>query len=266
MAGIHIHQIFYSKQTLRENDVGFLGLDNLSNLRPDWSEYWPIRHFLLNKSLNEDDYYGFFSPKFKAKTSLDAAVVHQFVDAHASEADVFLFSPCFDQGAFTINLFEQGAALHHDIKAVFQGCIEMIAPAVNLDALIMDSRNIVFCNFIVAKPKFWRVWLALCELIFEVAEKNCTTLGASLNAGTNHDGKIAPNKVFMIERVASLILSTQADWKVKAYNPLLLPFSPALISRFPRELLQLDALKIAAVSQGYPQYLSMFSQLRQTLL
>src|SRR5450830_202115 len=263
--GIHIHQIYYSEQTRRDNDSGFIGLDNLANERPDWREYWPIRSYLLTNSLNEDDYYGFFSPKFKAKTNLDAATVHEFVRTHADEADVFLFSPFFDQGAYHLNIFEQGAGQHQDIMTAFQGSVAMIAPAVDLATLVMDSRNIVFCNYIVAKPVFWKVWLENCELIFAEAEKGKTALAISLNAGTNHDGGVAPNKVFAIERIASLLLSTQRSWKVKAYNPTLLPYSNAPIAKYLCKLLQLDELKIARVSQEYSQFLSMFFQIRQSI-
>lgn len=266
MAGIYIHQIYYSEQTQHDNDNGFIGLDNLANARPDWREYWPIRDYLLNNRLNEEDYYGFFSPKFKLKTNLDSAAVHEFVSMHAGEVDVFLFSPFFDQGAFSLNIFEQGATQHQDIMAAFQGSVAMLAPNVDLTTLVMDSRNIVFCNYFVAKPAFWKVWLENCELIFGIAEENKTELAASLNASTNHDGGVAPNKVFLIERIASLLLSTQQNWKVKAYNSLLLPLSAARIANYPRELLQLDSLKIASVSQGYPQYLSVFSLIRQSII
>src|SRR5450830_1913998 len=91
--GINIFQIFYSEKTKSENDHGFKGLDNLANPRPDWREYWSIRDYLINNTLNEDEYYGFFSPKFKGKTNLDAADVHEFIKHHAEEAEIFLFSP-----------------------------------------------------------------------------------------------------------------------------------------------------------------------------
>ena len=264
--GVHIHQIYYSEQTQRDNDSGFIGLNNLANARPDWREYWPIRNYLLTNSLNEDDYYGFFSPKFKAKTNLDAAAVHEFIRASAGAADVFLFSPFFDQGAFHFNIFEQAVIQHQDIMAAFKGSIALIAPTVDLATLVMDSRNTVFCNYIVAKPAFWKVWLENCELIFAEAERNKTALAASLNSYSNHDGGVAPNKVFVIERIASLLLSTQQEWKVKAYNPTLLPYSNAPIAKYPFELLTLDALKIASESQAYPQYLTMFKQMRQSIL
>jgi len=260
---MHIHQIYYSEQTQRDNDPGFIGLNNLANERPDWREYWPIRNYLLNTSLNENDYYGFFSPKFNAKTKLDAASVYEFVSTHASAADVFLFSPFFDQGAFFLNIFEQGAKAHPSIMHAFEGSVAMIAPSVNLATLVMDSRNIVFCNYIVAKPVFWKAWLESCELIFAEAEANKTALGKSLNAVDNYDGGVAPSKVFVIERVASMLMTTQSNWKVQAYNSTLLPYSNARVAKYPQELLHMDALKIASSNQDNVENLAMFLQIKQ---
>lgn len=261
--GIHIHQIYYSEQTQRENDPGFIGLNNLANERPDWREYWPVRNYLLNTTLNENDYYGFFSPKFKAKTNLDATVVHEFISEHGGEADVLLFSPFFDQGAFYLNIFEQGAKAHKGITEAFQGGVALISPEVDLATLVMDSRNIVFCNYFVAKPAFWKLWLECCELLFTAAEENKTTLATSLNANSRHDGSFAPNKVFVIERIASLLLSTQKNWKVKAYNQTLLPNGNASIAKYTDELLQMDALKIASTSQGDLDSLGVYFQIQQ---
>lgn len=265
MIGINIHQIYYSEQTKCGIDPGFLGLDNLTNLRPDWREYWPIRNCLLNNSLVETDYYGFFSPKFKTKTNLDSATVHQFVARHAGEADVLLFSPFFDLGAYSLNIFEQGMVQHQNISDAILGSVAKIAPTVDLATLMMDSRNTVFCNYFVARPAFWNAWLASCEIIFSEAEENKTELAASLNSCTNHDDGIAPNKVFVIERIASLLLSTQRQWKVKAFDPMQLPFSNAPISKYPDELIQLDALKIASAILGFSEYLTTFNKIRNCI-
>lgn len=266
MANIHIYQIFYSEKTRLEIDSGFMGLDNISNERPDWSEYWPIRNYLLNQDLNDNDFYGFFSPKFKSKTNLDSSTVHEFIRENMDEADVFLFSPFFDQSAFPLNMFEQGAAQHDDIMAAFNGSVALITPGVDLASLVMDSRNTVFCNNIVAKPSFWKAWLDKCEIIFREAENSKTGLAIALNSGTNHDGKISPNKVFVIERIASLLLCTQPGWRIKTFNPVQLPYSPAQVAKYPLQLVQLDALKMAGASLGFPEYFSKYWQIRNTVV
>jgi len=54
--GVHIYQIFYSAESKGICDPGFQLLDNLSNERPDWREYWPIRNFLKAHELDESSY------------------------------------------------------------------------------------------------------------------------------------------------------------------------------------------------------------------
>lgn len=260
-----IHQIFYSPETRDSLAPGFAGLDNLRNERPDWREYWPIRKFLLAGRLRDDAYYGFFSPKFGAKTGLDPARVIEFVEQDAGASDVLLFSPFFDQIAYPINIFEQGAMQHADTLRTFRQAALCAVPGVDFDSLVMDSTNTVFCNFFVARPVFWRRWLDLCERIFSIAEKGGTDFGRRLNENTSHDGGGAPTKVFVIERIASLMLATGKEWRAKAFNPQALPWSGSALCQFPLEMAFLDALKIAYARQGHPQYLDAFHRLRGLL-
>jgi hypothetical protein len=266
MSIIYAYQIYYSEQTRDALDPGFLPLDNLANPRPDWREYWPMRKFLIEQQLDEQAYYGFFSPKFKQKTTLDAGALYDFVRAQPADTDVVLFSPFFDQSAFPLNIFEQGLAQHVNIAEVFEETLRLLAPQVNINNLLMDARNTVFCNYFVARPAFWRRWLEQCEKVFAIGEANDTRFGQLLNGGTTHDGGLAPNKVFVTERVASLILATEPQWRVQAYNPMLMPFTNAGVARFPNELVLLDSLKIAARDTGYGQYLNIYYQLRNILM
>ena len=260
-----IHQIFYSPETRDSVAPGFAGLDNLRNERPDWREYWPIRKFLLAGGLREEAYYGFFSPKFVAKTGLDAARVKSFVEQDGGASDVLLFSPFFDQIAYPVNIFEQGAMQHADTLETFKEAALCAVPGIDFDSLVMDSTNTVFCNFFVARPAFWRQWLELCERIFAIAEKGGTDFARRLNENTNHDGGGAPTKVFVIERIASLMLAAGRQWKARAFNPQGLPWSGSALCQFPLEMTFLDALKIAYARQRHPQYLDAFHRLRGLL-
>jgi hypothetical protein len=262
MADIRIHQIYYSEQTRAGLDPGFIGLDNLRNERPDLREFWPIREFLRKATMEADAWYGFFSPKFRAKTSLDARAVVEFVAAQADNVDVVLFSPFFDQMAYPLNIFEQGAMQHPDTLLTFRECALEIVPALDFDALVMDSTNTVFCNYFAARPGFWTAWLANCERIFAIAEAGGSDLARRLNEDTRHDGYGVPTKVFMLERVASLMLATDKRWKVKACNPLSLPWSGSPLAQFQLEMALLDALKIAHRSAGHPEYMGAFHRLR----
>ena len=89
---IYIHQIYYSDETQAQLDKGFLPLDNTNGLK-DWYEYWPIRKFLQKNKLDDNAYYGFFSPKFTEKTGLTSSHVFDFIrETFHPNVDAFLFS------------------------------------------------------------------------------------------------------------------------------------------------------------------------------
>lgn len=259
-----IFQIYYSETTKLQNDPGFLPLDNLANERPDWREYWPIRNYLLNNELEEDTRYGFFSPKFEAKTTLDSKQVEEFIGN--DDADVILFSPYFDQSAFNFNVFEQLEAAHEGSLLVAQECLRIVRPDVNIYSLIMDSRNTIYCNYFIANKKFWLTWLACCEAIFYIAEANDSALARRLNSDVVHDGGTASMKVFIIERMASFLLAVNKDLKVKIFNPMELPLGNAVWENFKSELCILDALKISFLTNPLPNYAHEFERLRKKLL
>jgi hypothetical protein len=262
-----IHQIYYSEQTRLEVDPAFLPLDNLANERPDWREYWPMRRFLSSQQLDPERHYGFFSPRFRQKTGLTGAAVHEFVQRQGTAPDVISFSPFFDQMAFPLNIVELAAA-RHDCADTFAQCAALVAPAFRADASVMTSLDTVYCNYFVAKPRFWAEWLRACERIFDIAEQALTPLGEALNRVVMYETASAPAKVFIIERVASLLLWSQPRWQVKSYNPILLPpLSPKFVAMVTAPtLLVLDSLKIAYVRTGLEQYLGAYRQLRDAVM
>ena len=259
---LHLFQIYYSAATRQMIEAGYTPLDNTSNERPDWREYWPIRRYFREHPPRDADYYGFLSPAFRAKTRLEPPAVLDFVAGHADGADVILFSPFFDQIAFFLNCWEQGALAHAGARALFEDSLALVAPELRIDATVGCSRNTVYCNYFLARGAFWREWLTRCERVFESAERGDTPLGRALAAPLDYKAEAAPAKVFVIERIASALLASEGSWRVRAYNPLLLPFSTAPISALGPELAALDALKLAYLAERREQYLDAFFRLR----
>ncbi len=253
MAQAHIFQIYYSEQTRRTLDSGFIPLDNMTNERPDWREYWPIRNFLLNHPLNEDDYYGFFSPKFKEKTGLSAVEVKDFISSCREDVDVVIFSRMFDLCAPSINIFEQGEMHHAGLIELFQEFLDVTNQDIRLSDLVNDSSDMIFCNYFAARPKFWQAWFALTEQLFSLTENSSLPLSGRLNSGTAHDGGLAPMKVFILERMATLMLSTQSVWRAVAADPFAMrPSTP--FQQYFLDFIVCDALKSAYKRRGYPVY------------
>ena len=259
---VHLYQIAYSPAALDLIQPGYRVLDNLDNPRPDWFEYWPMRRFLLNQPLDEAAFYGFFSPKFGAKTHLSHAEVVTFVRSQADHADVLLFSPQPDMGAFFLNVFEQGETFDAGLIDAYSALLTSIGRPAPLRQLVMDSRQIVFSNYFVARPAFWREWLRLNEALFAACEDPHHPLHSQLCQATSY-GNGAQRKVFLQERAASLLLATQAHWRSQAYNPFSFGWSASRFREHPTEAVISDALKMAWRDHKFPQYIQAFATVRE---
>jgi hypothetical protein len=259
MADSHIFQILNHYTAREALDPGFGALDNSSNERPDWFEYWPIRKFLLNEVLDEAAFYGFLSPKFRTKTNLAAVQVADFIRHCDSATEVILFSPSIHSGAQFLNVFQHGDAEHPGLLATTKMLLDRIGRHADLDELVTDSRTTVHSNFFVAKPRFWRAWLAINEQIFALAESGADELGKALTANTSYRGRAdVQMKIFIMERIATFILATDPSFATAVRNPFV---AAKRIYKLPLAVV-CDALKIAYRTQGFSQYKDVFFFIR----
>lgn len=261
---VHLFHIAYNAKTLQEMPAGYTALDNLDSARNDWREYWPIRNFLLREVLDEDAYYGFFSPRFVEKVGLTHAQVSDFVRAAGAATDVVSFSPQPDMGAFFLNIFEQEELFQPGFIAASDAFCATAGIDVQLAALVMDSRQVIFSNYLVARPAFWRSWLAVNEKLFTICDGEDCELKQSLLMETGYPGGVQ-RKVFLMERIASLLLTLEPAWRVRAYNTFDCSWSASRLNQFKLEAVLSDALKIAMKEQGFHDYLEAFATLRDRL-
>ena len=254
MRAVYIYQILNHYTSRQDLDPGFGVLDNSANERPDWFEYWPIRKFLLGQALDENAFYGFLSPKFGLKTGLSAAVVHEFI-LTADPADVVLFSPSIHNSAYYWNVFDHGDAEHPGLKIVARQLLERLGLPHDLDTLVSDSRNTVHSNYFIAKPRFWRAWLAINETMFAIAETPADALGQALSSPTAYrGGSTVQMKIFIMERVATLLLTVDGSFTARVRDPFA---AHSRLYKLPVAL-ACDALKIAYATQGRAQYRDVF--------
>ena len=255
MPALHIFQILNHYTSREELDPGFAVLDNSANERPDWYEYWPIRRFLLNEALDEDAFYGFLSPKFELKTSLNFALVRDFILGSDSATEVVLLSPSIHNSAYYLNVFEHGDAEHPGLKQVAQRLFERLGVPSDLDSLVSDSRNTVHSNYFIARPRFWRAWLAINEQMFAIAETPSDALGEALRTPTRYRGGThVQMKIFIMERIATWLLTCDRSFAVRVRDPFV---ARSRLYKLPVAIM-CDALKIAFATQGRAQYKDVF--------
>ena len=250
-----VYQILNHYTSARDLDTGFRVLDNSANERPDWFEYWPMRKFLLNEPMDEDTFYGFVSPRFMSKTSLNSEMAGKFIADAGSAADIILLSPAIQNSAHYLNVFQHGEANHPGLLDVAAQFLARINRPTNLRSLVTDSRNEVYSNYFVAKPRFWREWLSINEALFAIAESSTDVLGAALRAPTFYRGRVnVPMKIFVVERMATWILATDKRFTACARDPF------AVRSRVYKVPVAIvcDALKIAYQTDGGVGYRDAF--------
>src|SRR5215467_3192353 len=261
--GVHIYQIVYSEESKATCDPGFGQLDNLSNERPDWREYWPIRGYLGSHELDEGSYYGFLSPKFGQKTGLSSETVLQFIGRNEATREVFLFSPFFDQLAFFPNVFYQGDVAHAGLMKLSIDFLQGSGLDGDLAKMISCSRNSVFSNYIVARPSFWRKWFDVAEKLFRASEDPSHPLHARLNAAASYHHDDTQYKIFVLERIATYVLRAYELEKIKAY-PLQTRLGDSKIAeRFFPELMILDSMKYCYLESGSKLYLELYLAMKQ---
>jgi len=255
MSGIFIYQILNHYTKPEDLDPGFLVLDNSSNERPDWYEYWPIRKFLLSAPLDEESFYGFLSPKFKYKTNLSAAAAHEFVGQESSVTDVVLLSPSIHLTAYHLNVFAFGDTVHPGLLKVADRFFRHIGQPTNLRALVTNSRNEVYSNYMIGKPRFWRAWLEITEQLFALAESPDDPLGAKLREPTLYrGGNGVQMKIFIMERIATWILARNSPLVARVRDPFV---ARSRIYKLPGAIV-CDALKIAYVTNRREEYRDLF--------
>ena len=265
MTNIYIYQIYYDEDCRTALDPGFIRLDNTSNERPDWFEYHPIRKFLLEHKLEDDAYYGFFSPRFGSKTNLSADRVKNFIRKNAG-IDVALFCPLFDQSAFFQNVFWQGEACCPGLLDISQRFANDVGIDVDIKNLVTDSTNTIFSNYFVAKSMFWAKWFHIAEQLYNQAERPQFDEATKLIAPTSHrNTNIIHMKVFLMERLATLILSTSDLFKVAAYEATEFPMYPTNV-RFLHQAVICDGLKLAYRRLRNGRYLDEFFAVRNSIV
>jgi len=151
MSQIFIYQILNHYTAPEALDPGFLVLDNSSNERPDWFEYWPIRKFLLNQPLDEESFYGFLSPKFKLKTNLSAAAAHDFVNLESKTTDVVLLSQSVHQATYYLNTFEYGDRRHPGLLEIATQFFKHNFLKITLNAVDYLSGAVIGLSFFLLK-------------------------------------------------------------------------------------------------------------------
>lgn len=267
MTNIHIYQIFYNDATKAKLDPGFTPLDNTKNLRPDWYEYLPIKECFLRQNLDEDDYFGVFSPKFFDKTGMSSNAVR--LALKKTNADVVSFSPWYAHLCLNRNLFIQSESNHPGSMRLFREIFPKIGIDIDFQNCVMSSRQAILCNYFVAKPRVWRKWLNMAEYLFLLGDDMNNKIGRKLRQITTYNNIAgAPMKVFILERLISALLHSEdlhADF-MSDINKISIGYGLKRDNNTLEILKILDDLKDAYIMTGLVSHLKDYEDLKYELI
>lgn len=206
---INLYQIFYNAETERQVPACCIGLDNTNPQEGGWFEFMPIVRCLQGQAINSDDFYGFLSPNFEAKTGLTPNQLLGIVERNQNEYNAFISNYCWDQTAFFKNAWDQGEFWHPGITKHTQNFLDYCGINQKVEELIGCEVNTVASNFIVAKGDYWKKWLELSLNFINFINESLA--GQELaNLKVTYATQLNKQRmaVFIQERFASLILST----------------------------------------------------------
>ena len=173
-----------------------------------------------------------------------------------------LFCPHFDQSAFFLNVFEQGELHHAGLTKASEAFVKAIGIDVDLKTLVNNSSNTIFGNYFVARSSFWLEWFGIAEQLYARLESPTAEM-PELAAATSHGGaRNLELKVFLMERLATLLLSTNSRYKTAVYDPASLPIARLNPDVFLSQMIACDAFKRAYRRLGNRRYRSAFLALR----
>lgn len=263
MTRIEIRQIYYEEGGLAQVPTCFFPLNNVDGDK-SWFEFWPILNFLNNIEMEEDVFYGFLSPRFSAKTGLTPESTIAAVEGNRNK-DVILFSHKWEVLCFFLNPWEQGEVWHKGISRETQLFLDDADIDIDIRTLVTSRRNAVFSNYIIAKREYWRRWQALASKFMLYADDPSSGLSAK---GCAYKGVEVPMKVFIQERLPSLILSDQS------LSVATIDVNTGLTSRFfvdslenRKRLITCDEIKDEMIQHGVTKHLmDKFENLRKRVL
>ncbi len=76
----------------------------------------------------------------------------------------------------------------------------------------------------------------------------------------------AQRKVFLMERIASLLLCIEPAWRARSADSFTFAWSASRMREHPTQAIISDALKIAFREQPHPEYMNAFAHIRNSFI
>lgn len=201
--------IYYNQDTRACISHDFIPLDNCKPKRPELFEIEPILRFITDSELENDSFYGFFSPRLFEKTGLSSDDIFPIDEDTFKKHDVVSISPHPISGRWLKNPIHQGKQ-HGGFRWRFDCLVSeaKISTSEIQEEFIYGTPNpeyFLYSHYFWATGKFWKKWAEKIQNILEM-ESSDNTFRAIINSRCSYKETNQYNYlVFLLERVAGLL-------------------------------------------------------------
>lgn len=268
---IKLFHIYYDEKSKSELRPGFELLDNTTG-PSEFREIVPIFNYLKEQTIRDDEWLGFFSPKFFEKTGLEAKDVLNQVCVANGDTDAFLFTAAWWHIAYYKNVWEHGEYFHPGIAEICQKLATRAGYDIDLLNSVSTLDTAVFSHFLVAKGSFWKEWQRVVKLYFEMIVEDDAAFMKTVEYGDIAHFSVHP---FVIERVPSMILQNKPFKGLRSneilrrgssdIESILNPnseFGNSMIGRYSELLIKADTCKAKFLETGQQDYLDEYWRFR----
>lgn len=201
------YQENWQKELLDPNFVALSGIKNNS----EFQEFAVFEKLAKSEYVQGAKLWGALSWRFAETTGMAGADLIKYITAHPG-ADVYFCNPFPHNEALFQNGWLQGETAHANFLALSQAVFQVTGLPVDELTSITSSDHYASCNYFIASPKFWNVYLAWVANVIAQANKKLPAKVRDLmhsappgNSGA-HPG--ATYVTFMIERLFPVFMKT----------------------------------------------------------
>ena len=169
MGKLSCYHICYDEGTKAACPEGFTPLQHSNNFA-NFNEIMPIFECLHTHAWEEEEFVGFFSPRFHEKTGFTPETVQRAHRKMGQTENAIFFSSFLDKAAYFLNPWEQGDHSNPGVLAVSQRLVDSARLEIDLVDQVCTIENTVFSHYLIAQRPFWDAWSLLVTQYFELLD------------------------------------------------------------------------------------------------
>ncbi|MCB1192165.1 MAG: hypothetical protein H7A23_08690 [Leptospiraceae bacterium] len=225
MNHISIYQIYYKQDQESFLEEAFKPYNNISNENPEWHEYWIFYQNYKKYPIQESEYRGYLSWKFRQKTQVHGENFKNFILQNPGY-DVYFINPFYMNAFLFQNVWYQAEYYHPGIMKFVQNLFYKLNYEVDIYKIVNTEDNTLFCNYWIGNQRFWKSFMDFTVPIYNYINNSLTKEEGEF-IHSRADKQINASYIaFIMERMFSTLMVFNKDISSLSYHKINRVISP----------------------------------------